>query len=712
MKKSLFALLFVLLSAALADAATKYVDADCTNAITTYDPVNNACTGGTSTVYNTVRNGIKALTCSDVLHIRSGTYVESGYGTSAGDVWASGCGGSYATATTVAGYPGDARPILRFTGNNVLNIGTSITGPTSYIIVEGLEIDAVNVNVGAIGIYIGQTGYATHHIKLSNLIVRDAKFANISSSGGASNIWLTNSTLINGGGAVREGDQEHGFYCRGVNNLYEYNEIYGSSAYGFHCRETISGNNNGTVIRYNKVHDNADVTTSAAGIIISGCNSGCEVYGNLVYRVTSQAVCIQAGGTGAASTGIKVYNNTCNGHTGLGIQIAGDCTSCIVKNNISKNNGGADLSDSGVSTSKGSNLCDDVVTGCINGTVGYVNVGAQDFRLLPTSAAIDAGEAGSTCLATNGASGCTIGAYDPPRFASCSAAANILTVNYTNNRFPPISNLDTTGKTATIDASGRTLSAPTLVGTNQVIYTFSGAALSATATFADDGSGTLSDSAKIGPTVGGQKVKSFTAQTCSTSAPTGTWELRAFRFHGLRGTGASPQVLPHAAAVNNTNITIIKGGSVRLRMAIIRNTADTLNISPKLYCELTPIATGIPGGYFTVPDAFDANNIKFRGTDTDPDIPTSGTLTTNLLGAVGAGSFVPGALMRTADAVPAVSIAPTNWTEMEWILDIDSDATAGDTYDCRPRDQDGTIFSTHTVTPRMTVINEQAGGGL
>jgi hypothetical protein len=48
---------------------------------------------------------------------------------------------------------------------------------------------------------------------------------------------------------------------------------------------------------------------------------------------------------------------------------------------------------------------------------------------------------------------------------------------------------------------------------------------------------------------------------------------------------------------------------------------------------------------------------------------------------------------------------------MEWPLQLDTDAAANDTYDCRPRDQDGTVLNTYTQTPRMTVIGAQAGGG-
>jgi hypothetical protein len=57
-----------------AHAATRYVDADCSNGISTYNETTQACTGGTSTVYSSIANGIAAASSGDVLSLGDDTY--------------------------------------------------------------------------------------------------------------------------------------------------------------------------------------------------------------------------------------------------------------------------------------------------------------------------------------------------------------------------------------------------------------------------------------------------------------------------------------------------------------------------------------------------------------------------------------------------------------------------------------------------------------
>lgn len=59
-------------------AADIYVDADCTgNPETDYHPGNDACSGGTDTVYSTVQLAVTNVTVGDTIHVRSGTYSEN-----------------------------------------------------------------------------------------------------------------------------------------------------------------------------------------------------------------------------------------------------------------------------------------------------------------------------------------------------------------------------------------------------------------------------------------------------------------------------------------------------------------------------------------------------------------------------------------------------------------------------------------------------------
>jgi hypothetical protein len=64
-------LLILIFSVSLSQAATYYVDPDCTNGISTYEPTGQTCTGGSDTVYNTIANGLAAASSSDDVQLSS-----------------------------------------------------------------------------------------------------------------------------------------------------------------------------------------------------------------------------------------------------------------------------------------------------------------------------------------------------------------------------------------------------------------------------------------------------------------------------------------------------------------------------------------------------------------------------------------------------------------------------------------------------------------
>jgi hypothetical protein len=59
------------------NAANLYVDDDCTNGISTYNPAADSCTGGSDTVYSTIKNAIAGMSGGDDIYVRGGTYNES-----------------------------------------------------------------------------------------------------------------------------------------------------------------------------------------------------------------------------------------------------------------------------------------------------------------------------------------------------------------------------------------------------------------------------------------------------------------------------------------------------------------------------------------------------------------------------------------------------------------------------------------------------------
>ena len=699
-----FILALVLLGAAPAFAVTRYLDATTTSCSTPsdndYDPATETCGGGgTSNVYSTVTAAMRALVASDVLEMRAGTYATSNYGNDALDTYTGGT--SWDNATTVKPYSGET---VTITGG--FNLDTAISGAIQYFIFDGSggTLSAVSFR------FCGNT----NHVRVKKINISNPDDHAVMSCDGStiSFIEIIQNDIHDSGDATAP--QEHGtYFASGSDILIEGNLVYNNACYGIHHYSSISGANQRHTIRYNIVRDNARLCRGlvTSGGIIVAAGTGHVVAYNLVYR-NGVGVHMDYGGT----VTVAVHNNTIFDNDDEGIQIGAASSSSRIINNIIRNNGFV-INDNGSSTTKSDNNCSTSVTGCSQTTdPGFVDSATDNFAIAAnTSAVVDAGITsigGSVGTITcNGSSGCTIGAHDPPRFSACSATGNTLTVNFTNNVFPPISFATVTGSTGIIDSTSRTLSAPTVAGSNQVDITFSGAAVVTTATYAYATTGSVRDSADIGVgkdaagTGNNQRLNTISTQTCSVAAGSGTFEQKVFRFHGLRGTEALPSILPHTAAANSTNISVVRGGAYRVRIAVLRNTSDTVAIAPTLYYSKNAAA------YAALPASFGADNIKFFGTGVDADIPSHLTATTNLLGAVGAGSFVAGAIIRTSASIPNTSLAPTNWTEFEWVIEHDTDSTIGDTFDFRARTEAGAVLDTYTVTPRSTIIDYTAGSG-
>lgn len=164
-----------------------------------------------------------------------------------------------------------------------------------------------------------------------------------------------------------------------------------------------------------------------------------------------------------------------------------------------------------------------------------------------------------------------------------------------------------------------------------------------------------------------------------------------------------PDGLAWAAPPENTNILCRVGGAVRLRLAVTCTIADCPPTGFYLYYSRNG------GDYAIVPNTFDADNIAFIGTGPDPDIPTNGTATTEQLST--SGTFVAGAFVRSSNAIPTVDMPINGKTELEYAIAFDTDATAGDTYDLRIYQQDGSALNTYTHTPRITLMSPSAGFG-
>src|SRR6185295_8802659 len=140
----------LLVLATLAQAATYWVSKSGSNS----NGCTNTTTPQTTGAKLTIAAGIACLSSGDTLDIRGGTYTERITTPPSG-------GGSYASATTIAGYPGETviiRPTLS-------HQGAIDASSISYVIFQNLQIDGQNIdNEHNVSI-----GPPSHHVRFDNV---------------------------------------------------------------------------------------------------------------------------------------------------------------------------------------------------------------------------------------------------------------------------------------------------------------------------------------------------------------------------------------------------------------------------------------------------------------------------------------------------------------------------------------------------------------
>ena len=270
-----------------------------------------------------------------------------------------------------------------------------------------------------------------------------------------------------------------------------------------------------------------------------------------------------------------------------------------------------------------------------------------------------------------------------------------------------------TGMTVTQNGSPVTVSSCARSGTNLVDCTLESSITGGTTVLVSysTSTGNVTDSACIGDSTcatGNQRLNAITNQSVTNNVEGGPVSAvltqTHFRFHDLRGTQAAPVVKPHSASANDTNVSIVPGGRIRVRLKVDCTVADCDALGMSLRYSLNS------GSYTVVPDTFSADNIQFFGSSVDVDIPNSGEETTELLTS-GHSTNVTCAIIRTSNAVPNVNLSQDSETECEYAIQLDSDVSGGDTYDFRLYNQNGDALNVYTVTPRLTVVPMSASGG-
>lgn len=390
----------------LSHAATKYVDGNITSTCsgTTYSIASRNCSGSDGNGYKTFQEGLAALSASDVLLVRSGTYTKSGvYGNVAGDSYGGGAA-SWAAATTISNYPGET---FTFT-NDGLNMDHSVsTGGISYIIFSCDSVVRCNFR-GSGG--AGQSGIrlnnAAHHVRFQRISVRSFTDQGIQGGTGGCPTGPSNIEILDSDISLNGDDNshfEHGIYpACSADWLVKGNTLLGNMGYGIHFYASTSDWHLRATISNNYIEGRKTGATSTAFGIVIATGSGHKVYNNIVNGIGAQAVkftgCIQIYGS---MTAPLIYNNTCY-DMATGVEPADSGVSAAeIKNNIFETVT-TPINDFGTSTVKSTNFCDSAGTGCtVTGSPSFTNAATGDFTLQSGSSCRDAGLDLSATLSTD-----------------------------------------------------------------------------------------------------------------------------------------------------------------------------------------------------------------------------------------------------------------------------------------------------------------------
>lgn len=674
-------ILLLLLVPAESFAATRYVtqSGTCSSGSTNYDPATDTCGAGSATVYTSIRSGADAVGAGNTLLIRGGTYSEL-------CVNALIEGGTSLANTVIRPYPSENVIWNKTTGDS-RDCLISFASAQSYITIDGwasdgtgsMIMDGQSSNVSADQAIL--VGNSATNITIKNLELRDGYESCI--TGNYASLTLENNLIHDCG--TSGSNLWHGIYFLGPNAVIRKNTFHTIPGYAVHCYSGSSLCSTNT-IEDNKIYNAATATVAQTGGILVRGN------GNIVRRnIIRCAAGTSDFGVYAYSAGSGNYFDH-NSVTNCGTAAAVDSgvSGTTFRNNIFYGNV-TTMSNAGSGTVQTTNLTVDP---------SWTNAATADLTLASGSAGIDA--CTDIGMSFNG-SAPDCGAFESFTGTGGTVTGNTLDAQIGMGSHTPL----VPGATGYTVNNGRTVTGVTLVGSSIARLTFSGDACTGAQswTWAYSG-GTATDSAAVGSTIGGilhqpLVTVASTSVTNNCGGVAYNFTQTAFMYHGVHSASEStPSV---RSAENASSFDVVQDGAVRVRFAVKCDAGtDCASSAFALY-----FAQG--GGYSALTNTPGAGNVSFCGsTYTGPNTLINPTPTTNQLST--SGTFIPGAVVYSADAVPNVTLAATNKTEIEACVKFTA-AASGD-YTFRLYLQDGTPLGTYTVTPSVTVVPMQAGGGM
>ncbi|MBS0150456.1 MAG: hypothetical protein JSR31_05900 [Nitrospira sp.] len=661
---------------------TKYVtkSGTCSNGATNYNPATNTCGSGSATVYTSIRSGIDNVGAGNILLIRSGTYSEI-------------CAvaliesGTSSVPTIIAAYPGEIATWIKDTAGDardcLISFSTrswiSIRGNRNpaYASTYGTLIMDGNNDTGATDQYIITTADNATDLEITGIEIRNGNESCITTA--AARLRVTWNEIHHCG---LSGEYLwHGLYFRGDSSVVQHNDWHDIYGWAIHCYSS-SFNCDNVTITLNHIYVTALATIpNSGGIIVDGAN-------DLVERNTVQCTSTSNDygiSTYGGSTNVIIRHNSVFG-CNLGVYLQSGSSGVKVQNNNLYGNT-TPISNSSTGSTIGTNL---------TSNPSYKSTASYDLTLLAGSAAIDA--CPNIGLTYNG-SAPDCGAFETFTGTGGTVSGNTLDAQLGMAFNTPIQ----PGTTGWSVNNGRSVTGVSRVGSSIVRLTFSGAACTVGQSWTWSYSGgTATDSVAIGTVNQPLLAVSSASVTNSCSGGGGsTYEFTqaAFRYHALhRVSEATPEI---RSGENDGLYYVVRNGATMIRFAVTCGVAD---------CPQSSFALGVDqgSGYSPVLNVPGGGQVSFcadrySGPGILPD-PTPSTCQLSI-----GGTCVPGGVMYTAEAVPPVTLAVGQKTELEYCVAFTPSASG--TYPFRLTLQDGTTPLAHyTQTPVVTMMDQQGSG--